>query len=72
MPTEIRTDDVCEVCKKKSLSVVNYTTSGSVILLLVECFRCGTSKTITRKMRERSNAKGMDIIPTTNTCSSGR
>ena len=64
---EIRTDDVCRKCNKRSLSVVNYTTSGSLILLLTECFECGWSITITRKMREKNgngNVKGMDALST--------
>jgi len=71
---EVRVDDTCNKCGKKSLGCVNWTTSGSVIIMLVECFtpHCGVSKTITRKVKENEygKAKGVDTIPSISKCSS--
>ena len=66
---EIRVDDRCGTCGKKSLSVVSYTTSGDTILLLTECFICGSSKTVTRKVKN-GKAERMDVVSPVNTSSS--
>ena len=57
----IRVEDVCEVCKKKSMSMTNFTTSGSLILLLTECFKCGYKRVITRRIGD-GKTEGLDIV----------